>query len=145
MNRPGFPIIDKFVGVRLRERRILLGLSQRDLAESLALTTQQMVAKYELGKNAVSAALLYEIAGVLGTSVDYFFDGFEKNEAPRRPLYQPRLLDLMRSFNEIESRAHREAINHLIRVLATDTHLCRSASRSSGRRARRLGRALPPL
>ena len=120
MMRRGYPTIDRFVGARIRERRVLLGLSQRDLAECLGLTTQQMIFKYELGKNAVSAPLLYEIAGALGTSVDYFFDGFENNETPHQPAHhQPMLLNLMRSLNEIEREEHLEAISHLIRALAS--------------------------
>jgi transcriptional regulator with XRE-family HTH domain len=120
MMRGGYPTIDRFVGARIRERRVLLGLSQRDLAESLGLTTQQMIVKYELGKNAVSASLLYEIAGALGTSVDYFFDGFGINEMPHQPAHhQTMLLNLMRSLSEIESEEQREAIVHLIRALAS--------------------------
>ena len=119
MARGAYPKIDQFVGARIRERRILLGMSQRDLGQSIGLTTQQMIYKYEVGLDAVSASRLFEIAGALGTSVDYFFEGFEANEPARVPADQPMLLSLMRSLGEIDSDAHLEAISHLIRVLAT--------------------------
>ena len=118
--RGGYRAIDQFIGARIRQRRILLGLSQRDLAESIRLSTQQMVAKYELGKNAVSASLLYEIASALGESVDYFFDGIEKSAAAQQPAHQPLLLSLMRSLSDLKSDGQLDAINHLIRALATD-------------------------
>jgi transcriptional regulator with XRE-family HTH domain len=115
--RGGYPEIDRFIGARLRERRVTLGLSQSELAEVLGSVTQQMIFKYEQGKNAVSASLLYELADALGTSVEYFFDGFEKNVAAQRPVHRPLLLNLIRSLSQIESEEHLEAINQLIRAL----------------------------
>jgi len=112
--------IDRFVGARIRERRTLLGLSQRDLAERIGLPTQQMVAKYERGENAVSASRLYEIASALGVSVDYFFERIEQGAAAQLPAHLPMLLNLLRSLGEIKREEVRDAINHLVRALATD-------------------------
>ena len=120
MATAGYQAIDRFVGARIRERRLMLGLSQRELAETVGTVTQQMIYKYELGHDAVAASRLYEIAGALGTSVNYFFDSFERNEAAQRSAHPPLLLKLMRSFSEIESEAHRDAISYLIRALATN-------------------------
>lgn len=119
MARGAYPKIDQFVGARIRERRILLGMSQRGLARSIGLTTEQMIHKYEVGLDAVSASRLFEIASALGTSVDYFFEGFEANEPARVATDQPKLLSLMRNLGEIDSEAQLEATSHLIRVLAT--------------------------
>jgi transcriptional regulator with XRE-family HTH domain len=107
--------IDKFVGARLRDRRLMLGLSQRDLANRVGGASQQMIYKYEIGIASVSAALLYEIAGALGISVDYFFDGFGATEVGQMSNL---LSKLMRNIGEIESEEHLEAISHLVRVLA---------------------------
>jgi transcriptional regulator with XRE-family HTH domain len=115
--RGGNLTIDRFVGMRIRERRMMLGLSQRELAESIGLATQQMIFKYEAGRNAVSAAILYEIAGVLRTSVAYFFEGLEEKAATELPLDQPMHLNLMRSLSEIKNEVHLEAIGRLIRAL----------------------------
>ena len=53
--------IDDHVGARIRERRIMLGLTQQQLAEMIGVTYQQ-AHKYERGINRVSAGRLYEIA-----------------------------------------------------------------------------------
>jgi transcriptional regulator with XRE-family HTH domain len=52
--------IDDFVGSRIRERRIMLGLTQQQLAEMIGVTYQQ-AHKYERGINRVSAGRLAEI------------------------------------------------------------------------------------
>jgi transcriptional regulator with XRE-family HTH domain len=107
--------IDQFVGDRIRDRRLVLGLSQQDLADRVGRASQQMMYKYELGIASVSAALLYEIAGALDTSVDYFFNGLGANELGQMPHI---LLTLMRDLGEIKSEAHLEAISQLVRSLA---------------------------
>src|SRR4051794_31223821 len=56
--------IDRHVGARVRERRIMMGLTQQQLADLIGVTYQQ-AHKYERGINRVSAGRLYEIAQVL--------------------------------------------------------------------------------
>ena len=58
--------IDDHVGSRIRERRIMLGLTQQQLAEMIGVTYQQ-AHKYERGINRVSAGRLFEIARALST------------------------------------------------------------------------------
>lgn len=67
-------VVDEHVGLRVRARRKLLGLSQQALADSLGLTFQQ-VQKYERGANRISGSKLYEISRKLKVSVGYFFEG----------------------------------------------------------------------
>lgn len=67
--------LDTHIGIRLRMKRILLNLTQGDLAQKLNITFQQ-VQKYEKAINRISASRLYEIAQVLNTDVSYFFDGY---------------------------------------------------------------------
>ena len=61
-------------------RRMLIGMSQEKLGESLELTFQQ-VQKYEKGSNRVGASRLYQIAQVLGVPVSYFYEGLEAASA----------------------------------------------------------------
>ena len=96
----------------------MLGMSQLDLADSIGLATQQLIYKWEGGVGGVSASRLFEIAGALGTSVDYFFEGFEADAAAQIPPRRRMLLTLMPSLGEIDSEEHLEAIGHLIRALA---------------------------
>lgn len=77
--------VDLHVGGRIRLRRKLLGVSQEQLADDLALTFQQ-VQKYERGANRVSASKLYQIAKSLQVTVAWFFDGLEEIEAREVPI-----------------------------------------------------------
>src|SRR5271167_3595486 len=72
--------IDRHVGARVRERRIMLGLTQQQLADLIGVTYQQ-AHKYERGINRVSAGRLYEIAQVLSVPIGYFFDGLDRQDA----------------------------------------------------------------
>ena len=49
--------IDDHIGARIRERRVMLGVSQQQLAEMISVTYQQ-AHKYERGINRVSAGRL---------------------------------------------------------------------------------------
>ena len=108
---------DDFVGRRIRERRVMLGLTQQQLAEMIGVTYQQ-AHKYERGINRVSAGRLYEIARALNTPITYFYEGLgEKTPHPEAP-HQRKLLDIARNFAEIKNEKHQEAISQIARVLA---------------------------
>src|SRR5262252_3300282 len=66
--------IDKYVGSRIRMRRIMLGMSQEKLGDALGLTFQQ-VQKYEKGTNRIGASRLQQIAHILQVPVAFFFEG----------------------------------------------------------------------
>ncbi len=66
--------VDKYVGSRVRMRRIMLGMSQEKLGEALGLTFQQ-IQKYEKGTNRVGASRIQQIAEVLQVPVSFLFDG----------------------------------------------------------------------
>ena len=112
--------IDRHVGARVRERRIMLGLTQQQLADLIGVTYQQ-AHKYERGINRVSAGRLYEIAQVLSVPVGYFFEGLQ-GEAARAVSPRERMcLELARNFAQIPNERHQEALSQLARVLATDS------------------------
>ena len=69
-------VIDAHVGHRVRMRRTLVGMSQERLGELLGLTFQQ-VQKYERGMNRIGAGRLYELAGILGVPVSFFYEGID--------------------------------------------------------------------
>ena len=66
--------VDKYVGSRVRMRRIMLGMSQEKLGEALGLTFQQ-VQKYEKGTNRVGASRIKQISEILQVPVSFLFDG----------------------------------------------------------------------
>ncbi len=110
--------IDDHVGARIRERRIMLGLTQQQLAEMIGVTYQQ-AHKYERGINRVSAGRLYEIARVLNAPITYFYEGLGEEGAARQPTPRQRmLLEIARNFAEIQNERHQEAVSQLARALA---------------------------
>jgi transcriptional regulator with XRE-family HTH domain len=111
--------IDHHVGARVRERRIMLGLTQQQLADLIGVTYQQ-AHKYERGINRVSAGRLYEIAQVLSVPVGYFFDGLDGEVARSVSPRERMCLELARNFAQIPNERHQEALSQLARVLAAD-------------------------
>ena len=115
--------IDRHIGARMRERRIMLGLTQQQMAELIGVTYQQ-AHKYETGINRISAGRLYQIARALGVEISYFFEDMEPGDGSaavraRELMPQQRmLLELARNFAAIKSRKHQEAVCHLARALS---------------------------
>jgi transcriptional regulator with XRE-family HTH domain len=70
--------IDLHLGRRLRRRRRMMGMTQRQLAEAVGVRFQQ-IHKYECAANCLSASRLWSLAKVLNAPVAYFFDGFTEN------------------------------------------------------------------
>jgi transcriptional regulator with XRE-family HTH domain len=73
--------VDAHVGHRVRLRRMLIGMSQERLGELLGLTFQQ-VQKYEKGINRIGAGRLFEVAGILGVPVSFFYEDADANGSP---------------------------------------------------------------
>src|SRR5580692_11653146 len=67
-------LIDQHVGGRMRMRRLMLDMSQTDVANALGVTFQQ-VQKYEKGTNRISASRLQHISQILQVEVPFFFEG----------------------------------------------------------------------
>jgi transcriptional regulator with XRE-family HTH domain len=110
------------VATRLRERRLLLGLTQQQVAAPLGVAVQQLH-KYETGANRVTVGRLYQLAEVLEVGVGYFFAGLEPEAAgvapPPVPAERQRaLLALARDFARLPDQGHREALCLLARALA---------------------------
>ncbi|EPY01921.1 helix-turn-helix domain-containing protein [Magnetospirillum fulvum] len=111
--------IDRHVGARIRERRIMLGLSQQQMADLIGVTYQQ-AHKYERGINRISSGRLYEIAQALSVPVNYFFEGIETNRASDLNARQRMCLELARNFATITNERHQEALSQLARALAAE-------------------------
>lgn len=77
--------IDAHVALRVRARRMELGLSQADLACHLEISYQQ-VQKYERATNRLSAGRLKQLADLLDVPVAYFYDGLGVAESLRSRL-----------------------------------------------------------
>ncbi len=66
--------IDVHVGNRLRMRRLMLDMSQSEVATAVGVTFQQLQ-KYEKGLNRVSASRLQHLSHLLQVPVPFFFEG----------------------------------------------------------------------
>jgi transcriptional regulator with XRE-family HTH domain len=122
--------IDKYVGSRVRMRRLMLGLSQEKLADQLGITFQQ-VQKYENGINRVSASRLQAISQILQVPVSFFFEGDAQIEgrgrkgadAPAHQYISDFLastdgLKLARAFTQIGEASLRRSIVRLVEEVA---------------------------
>lgn len=121
--RAGRPInrasnIDRHVGARIRERRIMLGLSQQQMADMIGVTYQQ-AHKYERGINRISAGRLYEIAQALGVLVGFFYEGLDNAQGTDLTARQRMCLELARNFSLITNERHQDALSQLARALVS--------------------------
>ena len=122
--------VDKYVGSRVRMRRIMLGMSQEKLGDSLGLTFQQ-VQKYEKGTNRIGASRLQQISEILQVPVSFLFEGGPSgplvdggmSEAPS-PAYASDFLAtseglaLARAFTSITDPKLRRSIVDLVEQMA---------------------------
>lgn len=125
--------VDVHVGQRLRQRRVLVGLSQEKLARMVGITFQQ-VQKYERGANRIVASRLFELAKVLDVPVSYFFDDLSakvandshkssapvlKNDVTNHDVMAEReTLELVRAYYGIDDERVRRRAFDLLRSLA---------------------------
>ena len=71
-------LLDVYIGKRLKLRRLMLKMSQDELASMIGVTFQQ-IQKYESGVNRISASRLFVLSKVLQIDISFFFDGLEKD------------------------------------------------------------------
>jgi len=110
--------IDCHVGSRIRERRITLGLTRRQLGKMIGLTVPQ-IHKYECGFNRVSAGKLFEIACALSAPITYFFEDTGQEGPQQITLHKRMLLNVVRNVAKIRNEQQREAVRELVRALAS--------------------------
>ncbi|TXG81857.1 MAG: XRE family transcriptional regulator [Sphingomonadales bacterium] len=123
--------IDVHVGMRLRARRRILGMTQEKLGELLGLTFQQ-VQKYERGANRIGSSRLFELSQILQTPVSYFFEGMSGEASAAAGVAEPtegfehdslaskETQDLLRHYYRISDQKTRRKLLDLIRSIGTD-------------------------
>ncbi|XVN41841.1 MAG: helix-turn-helix transcriptional regulator [Rickettsia endosymbiont of Argas persicus] len=106
--------IDKFASERLKQRRIAIGLSQKELGEALDISPIQ-IKKYEEGISTIPISRLYILSKVLNTSLKYFFNNTEEekletedNLSDSQVTYLSNELDELLSNNVAEENADYE-------------------------------------
>jgi transcriptional regulator with XRE-family HTH domain len=113
--------IDRFLGHRIKQLRLLARMSQQQVAHQLGVSPQQMH-KYEKGTDRVSTGQLLVIAQTLEVAVADLFDGYASDglpEAPLDPETTQMLLEVRRSFLKLAPK-HQDALVRLARALAAE-------------------------
>ena len=133
----GIGPIDAYVGTRLRQRRILLGMNQTMLGDAIGVKYQQ-VQKYENGGDQISASRLFCLSRVLNVPVEYFFDdmpaavagsspaqGGRKVKKPPRyepdPMATRETIELVRAYYKIEDANIRNGLREWTKTLGVAT------------------------
>jgi transcriptional regulator with XRE-family HTH domain len=125
--------IDEHVGNRVRMRRLMLDLTQMQLADGLGLTFQQ-VQKYEKGTNRISASRLHQLSHILRVPVPFFFEGTSGElHLPERPEGGPTIasdivaflstsdgIALVKAYTRIEQPKVRRAIIAIVEQIAAE-------------------------
>lgn len=124
--------VDIHVGARLRLRRILMGMSQEVLGNSVGLAFQQ-IQKYERGTNRIGASRVYEFSRILDVPVSFFFDdmpedlkthegrlqvGLACKDHVDDPLARRETLELVRAYYQITDPNVRKRLFEMVKVLA---------------------------
>jgi transcriptional regulator with XRE-family HTH domain len=117
----------------LRQRRVLLGISQTTFGEAAGISFQQ-VQKYENGGNRVSSSRLFEFAKILDVPVSHFFEEMAPGLATGRwKLGRPKsntsdepnnntkqeTLQLVRAYYKIRNDGVRQTIRVMVQALAS--------------------------
>lgn len=108
------------IGYRIYLRRKILKLSQKNIADELNVSPQN-VQKYESGENALNIYTLYRIALFLGVDISYFFQDVKvcKNKFPK--FYQEKhLQELLKNFIAIKDKKIAQNIKELIASISHD-------------------------
>lgn len=105
---------DVHVGHRLREVRIMRGLTQTQLGERLGISFQQ-VQKYEKGTNRIGSSRLWDMCGILDVPVTFFFDGLGGDSEDQEKVSR-RALQLAKELDRIEDEGVKTSFLQLLRV-----------------------------
>ena len=109
---------DKHVGRRIRERRMVLGLSQTDLADGLGISFQQLH-KYEKGSSRMGAGRLYGCAELLDVPPEYFFEGLDGSDSGTPDeMKSDEAFKLARAYYRISDPGMRQRVRQLAQVIA---------------------------
>lgn len=124
--------IDVKVGGRLRQARLLAGLSQEELGDGIGVSFQA-VQKYEHGENRLSASRLFRAATLLCQSVAFFFDEVADDGAvPAAPhgAFSRDEIEFVRHYRQISDDAVRSHVAQTVKSLCAASQTKASVARS---------------
>ncbi len=110
---------DVQVGKRLRDVRIMRGLTQTQLGEKLGISFQQ-VQKYEKGTNRIGSSRLWDMCNILDVPVSFYFEGLSEKSTEDEKISR-RALQLAKELDRIEDDDVKTNFLHLLKVYNTGT------------------------
>ena len=102
--------MEKTIGMRIKECRLTLGMTQEELADVLQMKKITLSA-YENDRIDIKISILKEIAAGLGTTVAYLVDGEESE-------FSIEVMQVARLLQGIENEQLRRAALEQVKVLA---------------------------
>lgn len=123
--------VDQHIAQRLQLRRVMLGMTQTDLAKKCGVSFQQ-IQKYETAGNRIPAARLFDLSQAMETSVAFFFAGLPGNYPPETkatrsmrvsdvkendPLGKNESLQLINLYWNLPNDAQRKTIMDMLKLL----------------------------
>jgi len=123
--------VDCHIAQRLQLRRVMLGMTQSDLAKRCGISFQQ-IQKYETAGNRIPASRLFDLSQALETSVAFFFSGLPGNFPPETkairsmrvsepkendPLGKNETLELVNLYWGLSNDEQREMILKMLKTL----------------------------
>lgn len=135
VNKVEANLIDIQIGKKIRQWRLMRGLTQAQLGEKVGVTFQQ-IQKYENGINRVLVSRLYDLAVALSIDVSHFFSDIPNNTTKLTSLHESEnkegfdynygkgdaeskeILGLVREYRKIKSKKSRSAVYSLIKSLS---------------------------
>src|SRR5215813_2838431 len=122
--------VDVLVGRRLREARLLAGLSQGQLGARIGVTFQA-VQKYESGENRLSASRLLAVAEFLRQPLSFFFGDLSETEAAAAPAsLTPKEIKLLRYYRGIGTEEARDWMLKLAKSMGSGKGVGRGTGKS---------------
>ena len=118
--------VDKHVGLKIREARILKAMSQVALAQQIGVSINQ-VQKYESAGDRISAGRLYDVSAALKTDIRFFFDGLVSGDDGTATSgcmvggFQAEDLKITGLLARIDNRAVKQPITQLLKAIAGTT------------------------
>lgn len=121
--------IDRYVGSRVRARRVGMRMSQTKLGDAITVTFQQ-VQKYENGTNRIGASNLFKISRALGVDVSFFFEGLPDAEngvqrivngtdnIETDPMTSREAIELMHNYYRVQDESVRKRLSQFVKTLA---------------------------
>ncbi len=124
--------IDVEIGKKIKELRLIRGMSQSDLGRRIGITFQQ-IQKYEKGTNRVLVSRLCDLAEALSVDIPYFFTVISEGETEglseggikfnygndESDAESKEMLGLVREYQKIKSKKLRGTVYSLIKSLSS--------------------------